>query len=178
MNKLILATIITVVTVVLVLAIFFQSEFSNSQTNMETPAPTTKPITNVHLSNFQFTRFFAAEGLSWHAGFVIEITNNETVRVDDLTLTFVSESPYDMNRTVGFYNNVGPYSQRYVVMGQPCFLDSLEQGETMVLSDYIINNMGDSYRIRGYDFVVTLRIGDTVLDQATTMIPGPTYPPP
>jgi len=179
MNKIRLVTIITVVaTFVLVLAIIFNSGFNNPQNNEQTPTPTMKPIADVHISNFQFTKFFAAEGLSWHAGFIIEVTNSETARMDNLTLTFVSESPYDIIRTVGFYNNVGPSNQRYVAMGQPCLLDTLEQGETKVLSGYIQNNMGDSYRIRGYDFVVTLKIGDTVLDQATTMIPGPTYPPP
>jgi len=34
-----------------------------------------------------------------------------------------------------------------------------------------LNNMDDSHKIRGYAFNVTLRIYDTVLDQATIMIP-------
>jgi hypothetical protein len=134
-----------------------------------------KPITNIHITNFHFTNFFPAEGLSWHAGFIIEITNNETERADNLTLTFVSESPYNMNRTVGFYNNTAPLNYRFVEMGQPCFLEPIEQGQTKLLYGYIQDNMDDYYRIRGYAFNVTLKIGDTVLDQAVTDIPGPVF---
>jgi hypothetical protein len=35
--------------------------------------------------------------------------------------------------------------------------------------------MDDYYRIRGYAFDVTLRIGEIVLDQAVTDIPGPVF---
>jgi hypothetical protein len=173
MDKIRLATIITVVAVVLVLAIVFSSEFYNTQTsNPQTPTPTLKPITDVHISDFHFTNFFPAEGLSWNAGFVIAVTNNETVSVENLTLTFVSESPYNMTRTVGFYNNTYPSNQRYVEMGQPCLLGPLEQGETKVFYGYIQDNMDDYYKIRGYTFVATLRIGNTVFDQATVNIPA------
>ncbi len=181
MKKIRIALIISIVTVLLFSPIIISSIFNNSQTsNMQTPTPTTKPITNVHITNFYFEQFFPAEGLSWHCGFVIEVTNNETQRADELSLTFDTQSPYSMNRTVGFYNNTLQTTilpQKYVDMEQPCFLGPLDQGETKVLHGYIKNNLGDSYRVRGYDFVVELRNGDTVLDQATIMIPGPTLPP-
>jgi hypothetical protein len=172
MNKLRIATIITVIIVLLVFAIILSSLHSNNQTgNSQTPTPTMKPITNIHITNFHFTNFFPAEGLSWHAGFIIEITNNETERVDNLTLTFVSESPYNMTRTIRCYNNTYPSDQGYVEMGQPWFLNPLQQGEAKVLHGAALNNMDDSYKIRGYALNVTLRIDDTVLDQATIMIP-------
>jgi len=172
MNKFRLAAIITVITIVLVFALILSSLYGNNQTsNSQTPTPTLKPITNVHITNFHFTNFFPAEGLSWHAGFVIEITNNETERVDNLTLTFVSESPYNMTRTIRFFNNTYPSDQGYVEMGQPWFLSPLQQGETKVLHGAALDNMDDSNKIRGYALNVTLRIDDTVLDQATTMIP-------
>ena len=172
MNKLRLATIITVIIVVLVFALILSSQYSNNQTsNSQTPTPTMKPITNVHITNFHFTNFFPAEGLSWHAGFIIEITNNETEKANNLTLTFVSESPYNMTRTIRFFNNTSPTDQGYVEMGQPWFLSPLQQGEAKVLHGAALNNMDDSYKIRGYALDVTLRIDDTVLDQATIMIP-------
>jgi hypothetical protein len=172
MQKLSLAVIVLVIIVVLVFATIFVPEFYNPQTsNFQTPTPAMKPITNVHITDFHFSNFFPAEGLSWFAGFIIGVTNNETVRVDGMTLTFVSESPFNMTRTVGFYNNTYPSNQRFVEMGQPCFLGSLEQGEVKLLYGYIQNNLDDYYKIRGYAFDVTLRIGDTVLDQATIDIP-------
>ena len=172
MNKFRLAAIITVITIVLVFALILSSLYGNNQTsNSQTPTPTLKPITNVHITNFHFTNFFPAEGLSWHAGFVIEITNNETERVDNLTLTLVSESPYNMTRTIRFFNNANPSDQGYFKMGQPWLLSPLQQEEAKVLHGAALNNMDDSYKIRGYAFNVTLRIYDTVLDQATIMIP-------
>jgi len=50
-------------------------------------------------------------------------------------------------------------------------LGFLEQGETKTLHGYIQNNLADSFKVRGYDFDVKLRINDSVLDQATIMIP-------
>jgi hypothetical protein len=171
MNKVRIATITIVVTVILVLAII-TSEFYNSKTeNLQTPIPTSKPITDVHITNFHFTNFFPAEGMSWHAGFVIEVTNNQTETLDGLTLTFNTASPYIMNRTIGFYNNTSLPNQRYVTMGQPCALGPIETHETHLLYGYIQNNMADYQKIRGYAFNVTLEMGNTVLDQAITMIP-------
>jgi len=171
MNKIRLAVVISIATV-LVFAIIFSSFFSNPQTsNQQTPTPTAKPITNVYITNFHFTHFFPAEGLSWHAGFILEVTNNETEKVQNLTLTFNSESPYNITRTIRFYNNTSLPNQIFFEMGQPCFFGTLEQGETKLLYGAILNNMDDYYRIRGYAFNVTLRIGDTVLDQAVTDIP-------
>ncbi len=170
MNKLKLAAIITVVIVVLVFALILSSLYGNNQTsNSQTPTPTMKPITNVHITNFHFTNFFPAEGLSWNAGFIIEITNNETERIDNLTLTFVSESPYNISREIRFFNN--PSDQGYVEMGQPWLLSPLQQGEAKLLYGAALDNMDDSYKIRGYALDVTLRNGDTILDRATTMIP-------
>jgi len=170
MNKIGIFVVVSILTV-LVLAIIC-SIFNNLQTNnQQTPTPTEKPITNVHITDFHFTGFFPAEGLSWHAGFVIEITNNETERVDSLTLTFISESPYNITRTIRFFNNANPSDQGYFKMGQPWLLSPLQQEEAKVLHGAALNNMDDSYKIRGYAFNVTLRIYDTVLDQATIMIP-------
>jgi hypothetical protein len=171
MNKIRLSIVISIA-VVLVFVLILSSLFNNPQTsNIQTPTPTAKPITNVHITNFYFNRFFSAEGLSWNAGFVFEVTNNETEKAENLTLTFNSESPYNMNRTIRFYNNTSLTNQIFADMGKPCFLGSLEQGETKVLYGAILNNMDDSFRIRGYAFNVTLRIGDTVLDQAVIDIP-------
>jgi hypothetical protein len=171
MNKIRLSIVVSIA-VLLVFVLILSSLFNNPQNgNIQTPTPTMKPITNVHITDFHFTNFFPAEGLSWHAGFIIEITNNETQRVDNLTLTFVSESPYNMTRTIRFFNNTYPSDQGYVEMGQPWFLSPLQQGEAKVLQGAALNNMDDSYKIRGYALNVTLRNGDTVLDQATIMIP-------
>jgi hypothetical protein len=172
MNRRRLTAIAFLVIAVLVSTIFLSRSFNNPQTNnLQTPNPTLKPITNVHITNFHFTNFFPAEGLSWHAGFIIEVTNNETQTVDNLTLTFNSESPYKMNRTIRFYNNTSLLNQTFFEMGQPCLLGPLAQGETKVLYGAILNNMDDYYRIRGYAFNVTLRIDDAVLNQAATYIP-------
>ena len=171
MNKIRLSIVISIA-VVLVFVLILSSLFNNPQTsNIQTPTPSMKPISNVHITNFHFTGFFPAEGLSWHAGFIIEVTNNETQRVDNLTLTFVSESPYNMTRTIRFYNNANPADQGFIEMGQPWFLSPSQQGEVKELHGAALNNMDDSYKIRGYALNVTLRIGDTVLDQATIMIP-------
>jgi hypothetical protein len=171
MNKIRLSIVVSIA-VVLVFVLIPSSLFNNPQTSdIQTPTPTMKPITNVHITDFHFTGFFPAEGLSWHAGFIIEITNNETERVDNLTLTFVSESPYNMNRTIRFFNNDNPSDQGYVEMGQPWFLSPLQQGEAKVLHGAALDNMDDSYKIRGYALDVTLRNGDAVLDQAVIDIP-------
>ena len=175
MNNIRIVVVISIV-IVLAIAFVFSSVFNNLQTsNQQTPTPTAKPITNVNITNFHFTNFFPAEGLSWNAGFVLELTNNETEKVDNLTLTFNSESPYNMTRTIRFYNNTSLSNQIFFEMGQQCFLGSLQQGETKLLYGAILDNMDDYYRIRGYAFDVTLRIGDIVLDQALTDIPGPVF---
>ena len=93
--------------------------------------------------------FFPAEGLSWNAGFVLEVTNNESENVDNLTLTFTSESPYNMTRTIRFYNNTSLSNQIFFEMGQQCFLGFLQQGEAKLLYGAILDNMDDYYRIRG-----------------------------
>ncbi len=171
MNKIRLSVFISIA-VVLIFVLILSSLINNPQTsNIQTPTPTMKPITNVHITNFHFTNFFPAEGLSWHAGFIIEITNNETQRVDNLTLTFVSESPYNMTKTIRFFNNTSPSDQGYVEMGQPWFLSPLQPGEAKVLHVAALDNMDDSYKIRGYALNVTLRIGTSVLDQAVIEIP-------
>jgi hypothetical protein len=172
MNKIKLALIVLMVIAVLTSAIVIINILNNNQpSNLQNPTPTPKPITNVHISDFYFSNFFPAEGLSWHAGFNIKITNNETQTVANLTVTFNSLSPYNLTRTVGFYNNTYPSNQSYIDEGQPCVLDPLAQGETKTYYCYIQNNMDDYYRIRGYAFAATLKIGDTVLDQKTIDIP-------
>ena len=175
MNNIRIAFVISIL-IILAIAFVLSSVFNNLQTsNQQIPTPTAKPITKVNITNFHFTNFFPAEGLSWNAGFVLEVTNNETQRVENLTLTFKSESPYSMNRTVGFYNNTAPLNYRFVEMGQQCFLEPIENGQTKLLYGYIQDNMDDYYRIRGYAFDVKLRIGDIVLDQGVTDIPGPIF---
>jgi len=176
MKKPTITVVIAVTIVVIVIAIASSALFNPQNSNQPTiiPIPTIKPITDVYITDFYFDKFFPAEGLCWHAGFVIEITNNETQSVDELTLAFSTYSPYNITRTVGFYNNslqITILPQKYVEMGQPCLLGSLEVGETKTLHGYIHNNLADNYKVRGYDFDVKLRINDIVLDTATIMIP-------
>jgi len=105
MNKIRLSIVISIA-VVLVFVLILSSFFNNPQTsNMQTPTPTVKPITDVHITKFHFTNFFSAEGMSWNCGFVIEVTNNETDAIDNLTLVFSTTSPYNISRTIRFYNN-------------------------------------------------------------------------
>ena len=158
MNKKRIAIVLSIMTVLLFSIVFFSYGINKDETShQQTPTPTVKPITNVHITDFHFTNFFPAEGMSWHAGFIIEVTNNETETVDRLTLTFNSESPYNMTRTIGFYNNTSLPNQKYVTIGQSCPLGPLQKGETKLLYGYVQNNFGDYYKIRGLRFQCNIK---------------------
>ena len=172
MNKIRLSIVISIA-VVLVFVLILSSFFMNPQTsNIQTPTPTAKPITNVHITNFHFTNFFSAEGMSWNCGFVIEVTNNETDAIDNLTLAFSTTSPYNISRTIRFYNNTSLLNhQLFMTMGEPSLLGPVRQSEAKLLYGAIEDNFDDYSKIRGYTVVATLRIGNTVLDQAVIDIP-------
>lgn len=103
-------------------------------------------------------------GVMWNTKFIVEVLNNETSDVNGLTITFnIIDSAFDVHREIEMYQ---PYVRGYVQMGETLVLGLLNQKETIEMNGVIMNNLDDDAKLRGSTFVVTLKLGDIVLDEA------------
>ena len=139
-----------------------------------TPSPSAKPIINVTVTSFNLTGYYNPVGVVWIDMFLLTYANNGTTDVDNITITFSTNSTFEMSREIDVFEpapNVNN-SIRSFVMGEPYSLGTIKANETKEFVGGIWNYLGDSSKVHGFAFTATLKSNDTFLDQATIMIPA------
>jgi hypothetical protein len=164
MQKQILAVIITVATVVLVIAIIFTSEFYNSQTsNLHTPTPTTQPTVDACITDF----YYNGSDANQYYYFAIEIQNNGS-RDANLTLTFNSTYDFKPAPGIGFYNYTARTGGPLLIWAKPYSIGTFQKGQSQTFFGWIANDPSDTIdKLFQHSLIATLKAGDTVLDQAS-----------
>jgi len=127
---------------------------------------------NVTIDNFSHTGYNSPVGVAWNYGFTLNFTNRGLTDANNLTLTFNTDSPYQIEREIAVFDSAPPhYYAETILMGEPYSLGSIKAGETKEFVGEIWNTVADGAKIRGYTFSATLESNNLVLDQATIMIP-------
>ena len=105
--------------------------------------------------------------------FLLTYTNNGTTDVDNITITFSTNSTFEMSREIDVFEPAPNLNNsiRSFVMGEPYSLGTIKANETKEFIGCIWNYLGDSSKVHGFAFTATLKSNDTFLDQATIMIP-------
>jgi hypothetical protein len=138
-----------------------------------TPNESAKPIINVKVTSFNLTGYDNPVGVVWNDKFLLTYANNGTTDVYNTTINFSTNSPFEMNRTIGFFDSAWPhYYVGEFLMGTEYPLGAISVNETKEFIGYISNFLGDSSKVHGFAFTATLKSNETLLDQATVMIPA------
>lgn len=136
-------------------------------------------VPNVTIDSFNHTGYNSPVGVAWNYGFTLNYTNRGLTDAQNVTLTFNTESPYQIERELSVFGSAPPHNYvETVLMGEPYSLGDIKAGETKEFVGEIWNTVADGAKIRGYAFSATLESNNVVLDRATIIIPGPTSPPP
>jgi hypothetical protein len=130
---------------------------------------------NSYLQALRITKFAitgantnANVGVLWAPIFSITVSNSQPANVSGATLTFTIISNSSLNRTLLFpvqYSYGLPYGPELRV-GDTFRLGVLKQGENQMDGE-ILNDLADSARIKHSTLIVTLRIGDLIVDEAS-----------
>jgi hypothetical protein len=159
MNRItIVAVTLSVAILIIGLSIYLENKSS----------PSAKPIINVTVTSFNLTGYYNPVGVVWDDMFNLTYTNNGTTDVDNTTITFSTNSTYEMNRTIVVF---APQEYGEFMMGTEIPLGVIKANETKEFIGGIWNYLGDSSKVHGFAFTATLKSNDTLLDQATIMIP-------
>jgi hypothetical protein len=106
-------------------------------------------------------------GNSWDNKFYIKIQNNAVTDTEGLTLTFNIANSFNVTRGIGIYNDSrGFYVADSFIMGTPYNLSMVKYGESLAVYGFIGNGISDTSQISNSTFIVTLKLGELVLDQA------------
>jgi hypothetical protein len=122
---------------------------------------------DVRITVYNITGYNNPVGVVWNPNFVLNYTNFGKVEVDNLTLTFTTNSTYQMEREISVFDPIPPHY--YVsggTMGQPISIESVKGGETKAFYGEVWNNLDDSSRLHGFAIIATLKYDNTILDQA------------
>jgi hypothetical protein len=136
-----------------------------------THSPSTKPSINVTITSFNLTGYFNPVGVVWIDMFNLTYANNGPTNADNITITFSTNSTYEMNRTIDVFHSKSLNYTGEFSMGTPWFLGDIKTNETKELIGGIWNYLGDSSKVHGFAFTATLKSNDTLLDQQSIMIP-------
>jgi hypothetical protein len=140
-----------------------------------TPSPSAKPniIVNVTVTSFNLTGYYNPVGVVWIDMFNLTYVNNGITDADNITITFTTNSTFEISREIDVFEPAPNQNNtiRSFVMGEPYSLGNIKANETKEFIGGIWNYLGDSSKVHGFAFTVTLKSNDTFLDQATIMIP-------
>lgn len=101
--------------------------------------------------------------------FVLNLTNTWTGDVEDLTITFSTNTTVESKQQLIYTNSAPPYDHiAEFEMWEPCLLGTLKAEETKDFMFYWAVNV-DSYAL---SLTATVKSNETILDQATTTIPS------
>jgi hypothetical protein len=139
----------------------------------QAPLPTTATKPEAHITDFYLNGYYNPVGVVWNDMFLLTYANNGTTDVDNTTITFSTNSTFEMSREIDVFEpapNVNN-SIRSFVMGEPYSLGTIKINETKEFIGCIWNYLGDSSKVHGFAFTATLKSNETLLDQETVMIP-------
>lgn len=138
---------------------------------INSPKQSVEPI-NVTITGFNLTGYNNPVGVVWNDVFVLNYTNNGLIDVSNVTITFTTDSPYQMKRELSVFNSTYPhYYISSLTMGQSYPLGVIKAGDYKEFHGEVWNNLDDSAKMGGSIFFVTLKSNGTVLDQAQLSIP-------
>ena len=146
---------------------------SNNNTIPDQATPTVPPIPNVKITNFIYLG-------NWHGTtlgglldlFSLSYTNLGTIDVEDLTVTLNTSKTIakDKDPTPTPIPGYNPYYfLDEIINGETYPLESLRAGETKTFEKSYLD-VG-FLLVEPFALTVTLKSNDTILDQATIMIP-------
>jgi hypothetical protein len=147
----------------------------SSEAVLDQATTTIPPIPNVKITNFVYTGIFHGTKLGPMLDlFSLSYTNLGTTDVKDLTVTLNTSKttenytdPYD-RRNIPGYN---PYNfLDETINGETYSLESLRAKETKTF-EKIYSLQGGFLLVQPFALTATLKSNDTILDQATIMIP-------
>lgn len=129
---------------------------------------------NVGITEFLLNGYYNPVGVVWIDMFNLTYANNGTTDVDNITITFTTNSTFEISREIDVFEPAPNQNNtiRSFVMGEPYSLGSIKADETKEFIGGIWNYLGDSSKVHGFTFTATLKSNDTFLDQATIMIPA------
>ena len=144
-------------------ALIVYSSFGN---NPSKPNNNVK-IIDVKITSFNITGYNNPVSVVWSPSFTLNYTNFETMRVDNLTLTFTTNSTYEMEREIHIFSPMPPhYYIAGSTMGQPIALESLNGGETKTFYGEVWNSLDDSSKLHGFAIIAALKWQDIILDKS------------
>jgi hypothetical protein len=138
-----------------------------------TPSPSAKPKINVAVTSFNLTGYYNPVGVVWNDMFLLTYSNNGTTDVDNTTITFSTNSTFEMSREIDVFEPApnANNSIRSFAMVEPYSLGTIKANETKEFHGCIWNYLGDSSKVHGFAFTAILKSNETFLDQETIMIP-------
>lgn len=169
MNRMTIITIMVCLAVLMLGVIIYLSNNISSQNS--------RVAINVKITSFNITGYSNPVGIVWNDQFVLTYFNNETIDVCNTTITFSTNSSFQMRREIGVFDSVPPHN--YVggfMMNEPYPLGNIRANETKEFHGCIWNNLLDSAKVHGASFTATLQSNDTILDQATIYLQGSQNP--
>jgi hypothetical protein len=134
-------------------------------------------VPNVTITNFNLTGYDNPVGVVWNDMFLLTYVNNGTTDIDNTTITFATNSTFEMSREIGVFDSVPPhnYIGRFM-MRESYPLGIIKANETKDFHGCIWNVLGDTAKVHGSSFTAVLKSNDTLLDQATIYLPGSQNP--
>lgn len=122
-------------------------------------------LQNIKIANFSLNGFDNPVGLVWNTKFIVNIQNNLPYDISNVTLIFDVISVFKIDREITLWDsqlNILSWGleEKSYILGVP------KSGNT-TLEGVIWNNLNDDAKLHGSSFVVTLKVGDIVLDKAT-----------
>jgi hypothetical protein len=141
------------------------------------PSHSVKPIINVTINSLNLNGYDNPVGVVWNDKFLLTYVNNGTTDIDNITITFSTNSTFQISREIVFFDSEPPHN--YIggfKMGEPFQLGIIKANETKEFQGFIWNNLLDSAKVHGSAFTATLKSNDTFLDQATIYLQGSQNP--
>ena len=123
-----------------------------------------EPSISAMITDFEITGFDnnSNVGVAWDCMFTLIFLNNGTTDINNLTLTFSTNSTYPVSRTIsGAINSSGTYSEggRFT-MGEQHAVGPIKVGEEKRFDGEIENDLADSKLLRGFTVIATLKSND------------------
>ena len=139
-------------------------DISNSNLSVE-------PV-NVTITSFNLTGYNNPVGVVWNDVFALNYTNNGLTNVNNVTITFTTNSPYQIKRELSVFNSTYPhYYISPLTMGESYPLGMITAGEHKEFHGEVWNNLKDAAKMGGYAFFANLKSNNTILDQASISFP-------
>ncbi|MDD3791694.1 MAG: hypothetical protein PHY74_01025 [Candidatus Bathyarchaeota archaeon] len=139
--------------------------------------PNAESTINVTITSFNYTGSSNPVGVVWNDMFLLTYVNNEAIDVYNTTISFCTNSTFEMSRSIGVFDSTPPhYYIGDFLMGEKYSLGLIKANETSEFHGCIWNSLGDTSKVHGAAFIVTLESNGTLLDQETIYLQGSQNP--